>query len=463
MSDDRKEIESGVVVGLLKEPRRLSELTGFAPSWFTTPEFRLLFWCARNYHQLAASEGKVRYATPAIVRRAVQDWAAQAKDKDKRRSRQAQQRAALSALDDVDSADPVDENDYRDLVDQLRSAAMDDIARDGIAKLAEEWHQSGAKGIANRLQDVAGQVSAAASFASNMGTLSRDAGLSLVDYEKAKNSPNHGYIPTPFARLNQVCGGGRGGRLWLTAGYAKDGKTQLAKELLYHAMVRKFGVLIFTGEQTCGDMRDMVIARHSHRFIPGGLSLRHISNGTLDAAHEKAYRETVRDLTSNRYGAMSYFQSPGWKVSQVSAVAEATARRQRVDVIMVDHTDLFEPSERQNSDVGRLARVIKELKELSLGFQNGRGVWVVACHQIKRDGYEAAIKRGFYVPSDMAGTAEAERSCDVMLWILRDEKMKDVSEARIGVALDRRSAGEPKGWAVYERFESAALLEIEDD
>lgn len=450
-------------MGLLKEPRRLQELTGFAPAWFTVPEFRLIYWCVRGYHQSAASEGRVRYATVGIVRRAVEAYPATAKDKDKRRARQAQSRAALSALDDVDAADSVDENDYRDSVDRLRSAAMDDIARDGIATLAEEWRTSGAKGIAGRLQDLAGNVSAASSFASNMGTLSSDAGRSLVDYEQAKNSPNHGFIETPFARLNQVCGGGRGGRLWLTAGYAKDGKTQLAKELVYHAMRRKFGTLVFTGEQTCSDMRDMVIARHSHGFIPGGLPLRQISNGTLDADHEKAYRETVRDLSSNRYGPLSYFQSPGWKVSQVAAVAEATARRQKVDVIMVDHTDLFEPSERQNSDTSRLARVIKELKELSLGFQNGRGVWVIACHQIKRDGYEAALKRGFYVPSDMAGTAEAERSCDVMLWILRDEKMKDVSEARIGVALDRRSAGEPKGWAVYERFESAALLEIEDD
>jgi hypothetical protein len=50
----------------------------------------------------------------------------------------------------------------------------------------------------------------------------------------------------------------------------------------------------------------------------------------------------------------------------------------------------------------------------------------------------------------------------LMLWVLRDDQMKEMSEARIGIGLDRRGPGIPKGFAVYERFESAALLPLED-
>jgi hypothetical protein len=198
-------------------------------------------------------------------------------------------------------------------------------------------------------------------------------------------------------------------------------------------------------------------------LTPGGLPFRAVTNGTLNAEQEKILAATVKDLSAGGHGSMSYFQAPGGTtMSELRAVAEAAARKRAVDVIVIDHSDLFEPSTVQRSDVSRLAAVIRESKQLSLDFLDGRGAWVILCHQIKREGYEAALKRGYYVPSDMAGSAEAERSCDVMLWVLRDDQMKEMSEARIGIGLDRRGPGIPKGFAVYERFESAALLPLED-
>lgn len=459
MTDRAREVEEAVVVGLLHDPRRLHELAGFDHDWFTVAECKLLYWLASAYHARSLSEGRTRYATAGVLKRDAQAWVARAA-KDKRKSREAAYKAAVALMDDV--RDPTSDDAFKSSADEVREIAMDRVVCDGILKISE-GRRAGAdpRGMARQLRDLVQRVQSTARD-STAGTLERDAASALVDYEKAKSSPNKGFIPTPFREINESCGGGKYGHLWLCAGSAKQGKSQLALALLYHALRRKFGVFIVSGEQTAKEVRDMLVCRHSHLFTPGGLPIKGIARGTLTPEQEKVLKVTVASLASGRYGPVTYDEQGGITISEIRSMAEAAARRHRVDVIVVDHTDLFEPTERQNSDVGRLAKIMKELKKLALDFADGRGVWVIACHQIKREGYESGIKRGFYVPSDLAGTAEAERSCDVMTWILRDEKMVEVSEARIGIAIDRRGPGIPRGFSVYERFESAALLEIED-
>lgn len=459
MSDRTRETEEAVIVGLLHDPRRLHELSGFDPAWFTIPECKLLYWLAATYHAEAQADGKVRYAVPGVLKHRAESWVKKS-PKEKQKGRAAALKAALALMDE--SRDPESDDAFKAAADEVRETAMDRTVCDGILKISE-GRRAGAdpRGMTRQLRDLVSRVQMA-SRESTAGTLERDAAATLADYEKAKGSQNRGFIPTPFREINQACGGGRYGRLWLCCGYAKDGKTRLASELVYHAIRRKFGAVVISGEQTKSDLRDMFVCRHSHLLTPGGLPLDKITNGGLDAAQEKALSMTIKSLTSGRYGPLTYDEQGGATVSEIRSMAEAAARRHRVDVIMVDHTDLFEPSERQTSDNARQGRILKELKKLSLDFLDGRGVWVIVCHQIKREGYDAGIKRGFYVASDCAGTAEAERSCDVMTWIMRDEKMREMSEARVGVAVDRRGPGIPRGFACYERFESAALLEIED-
>lgn len=460
---DRRQVEETVAVGLIHEPKRLDELSQFKLGYFLLPECRLIYWVVAEHRRQNLLQGKIRYAGKQAIGRGIDEWVSLAKDRDSRRKRTASARAAKALVEDAASIDYADDHTYRDAVDRLREMAMDDVGSKGILDLVETLRKAGPKGLASGLRDLASRVSAVGSPVT-VGELSVDASGVLRDYAIAKKSPNSGYIETPFPLVNQACGGGRRGRQWTVAGYAKDGKTTLALALAYHAAVaQKLGVFIATGEQTRSDVRDAMVVRHSHSLTPGGLPFRAVTNGTLNAEQEKILAATVKDLSAGGHGSMSYFQAPGGTtMSELRAVAEAAARKRSVDVIVIDHSDLFEPSTVQRSDVSRLAAVIRESKQLSLDFFDGRGAWVILCHQIKREGYEAALKRGYYVPSDMAGSAEAERSCDVMLWVLRDDQMKEMSEARIGIGLDRRGPGIPKGFAVYERFESAALLPLED-
>jgi hypothetical protein len=160
-------------------------------------------------------------------------------------------------------------------------------------------------------------------------------------------------------------------------------------------------------------------------------------------------------------GKIHYFKTAhGTPIGEVRGLLEAIHQRTPLDAVMIDHTGLFSPTKRQGSNTADAAAVMMEIKDLALNFGTD-GLWVIACHQISRDGYEKAEKRGgYYIPADMANTAEAERSCDLMLYAYRDQELADISEIRIGVALDRYGPGEIKGWNLFEHFAHSAVIPI---
>ncbi len=466
MNDAPEEI---VAVGLAQDPRRLSELKGFSPRWFSMPECREVYRAARAYHEGNLEAGRVRYASPAALGRAVVErtrlLAERDDGKDKAREREATQRSAERLLDASGGWAHIDEHAFRDAADRVREAAKDAICREGLLRLVDVLKKGETKGLASRLRDLSVEVSAAEPTGSLTGTLAAEAGASLAEYRLAKKTPGAGAIPTPFPRLNACAGtGGRPGRLWMVAAFAKSGKTQCAKELIYHAAFEHGkGALIVTAEQTKADMRTMMVVRHTHRFRPGGIDYTRLVEGRLKPEEEDALREAVEDLRKNQHGPVSYFQAPGGTtVSDIRAVIEGTARRHPVEVVMIDHTMLFDPTNPRQSDTGRVAEVIREAKQLALDYDSGRGLWVIACHQINRDGFEAASKRGYYLPPDLAGSSEAERSADLILWLWRDDKLTECREIKMGVMLNRWGPPEVQGWNAVERFDAAAILPLED-
>lgn len=256
-------------------------------------------------------------------------------------------------------------------------------------------------------------------------------------------------------------------QLYVTDDFIVTHNTQLAKELVYHAATAcGLGCVAFSGEQTAEEMETMLVVRHSHKFIEGGVSAIRLDAGKLKESEEQAMRETVRDLREGGYGPVRCVRaSLGMSIADVRSSLEVISKRQPVDVVMLDHTALFGPSRRVGgdaSDTARLSATLQEMKQLALDFQE-KGVWLIAPHQIKREGYEKAQERGYYIATDAAGSAEAERSCDVMLWVLRTPELRDTSEVRLGIALDRRGPGHPKGWEEMERYEACAILPMAEE
>lgn len=282
--------------------------------------------------------------------------------------------------------------------------------------------------------------------------------------DKAPRTPKRAIVGIEFIGMKpQQCIAVNSSRnLYVTNDFIVTHNTQTAVQLIYCAASHGYNCAIVTSEQTTSDVRLMLTCRHSHNFKPGGLNYNTIEEGKLSVKDEATLRATVNDLRTNSVmGKIHYFKTPhGTKICDVRSMLESIHERTPLDMVMIDHTGLFSPSVRKESASASSAATMMEIKDLALNFGND-GLWVVACHQISRDGYEKAEKRGgYYIPADLANTAEAERSCDLMLYAYRDEELIDTSEIRIGVALDRYGPGEIKGWNCFEHFASSAILPI---
>lgn len=462
MNQVRIDAETMVIASIIQEPRKLIELQQLSKDHFSDKSCRIVFIAAKRYHERQALRGRSQYAPLAGIERELDKLLAKTDDPIKTKARKHARRAASNLLDEIANSDAIGQHEFRDAINQVIDGWLDEQTRSILLELADEIETKGTDGIHQKLQAASSKLAPAAT-GTDIERLDLNARAILIDYEKAKNNKQGTKIETFDPTLNKVTsGGGKKGRLWIVAAYAKGGKTQGAKELIYHAAKQGRNCVIVTSEQTSSDVRLMLACRHSHNFKSGGLNYNAIEEGKLSAKDEAILRATVNDLRTNSVmGKISYFKTAhGTTIGEVRSMLESVNERTPIDLVMIDHTGLFAPTKRRDSASASAAAVMMEIKDLALNF--GReGLWVIACHQISRDGFEKAEKRGgYYIPADMANTAEAERSCDLMLYLYRDQELADTSEIRMGVALDRYGPGEIKGWNLFEHFSSSAILPI---
>lgn len=477
--DDVKKAELVVLSGLLANPGMFAELDGVDPNSFTTPDVRIAIIAAAEYRRRTFKGGAPRFPTPeSILYHAEKLLTRPTGDKAKDKRNRTALDSFRRTMTDVGSWPDPGEHEFLDRLAFVRQSATDLTIRRGMLD-AVELLRKGAdhERISEALSATAATARSATSTVIER-ELSTDARSALSDYYAAKNLPNGIYIPTPWPRLNRVIGGLVTGRMMMWCAYAKQGKTIGASNVIYHASVGQVadpstnpdGVpeglssLVISSEQGVRDIRNMMLTRHTHRFVSGGADFRGLTAGRLIDEHERAYEAAVDDLERNKaYGPIRYAQVPNrTTIREVAAIVAKHSRQRRVDVLMVDHTMLFASSSRQYDRVAELASILQELHDLTLSYDRGRGLAMVACHQIKREGFENAKTRGYYEPYDAGGTAEVERSCDVMVWSYFDDQLDEAGEIRMGVALDRHGGGDRKGWSAAKCFFSAAILPLED-
>lgn len=466
VNEDRLIQEKSLVAGLIQEPRRLMELSAFKLQDFECHEVRLVLLAARKRYDSAASKGLIRFASAEGLEKILAETLKGGDTKEKRRRNTGMLASTKELLDEVAGYPYQSDHDFAEAVDQAKEYATDTKLRLGLASIIEDIQRGKAADVHTRLIGLARDVSPRASLTAH-GEIREDAGQVLAEYYKAKRDPGGGRIPTPIPWLNKVTSGGlKAGRMWLVAAYTGDGKTQISKEIVYNAAVNhgKNG-LIVTSEQSKKDIELMLAVRHTHAFVQDGLDFNKVEKGELNAKEERVLVAAIKDLETNtHYGRIKYIQTPGGTtIGEVKATMDGMRAKYHIDVAMLDHSMLFRPSERQESEVGNLSRVIMETKQIALDYDSARGLSMILCHQIKVDGWERAQSRGYYVLSDLAGTSEAARSSDLVLWSFRNDELRDLGELRLGIAKDRHGPGETKGREVMEMFRSSAIFPIEDE
>lgn len=248
--------------------------------------------------------------------------------------------------------------------------------------------------------------------------------LRLYAARKAKMlSGNTDAVSTGIGELDKILGTGlERGELDLVAGYTSSGKTSFCVQLAWHAAVEQGkNVLYFTSETLRAQVRIKILARHSRleKFgLQWGLDSAEIKSGRLTPADEQALQAVIADFAQMQ-GCCNVVQLPrGSTVEAFEARLERITRERPADLVIVDYMQLLKSTERRRALWEESSAVVKDAKLVATGYRRGTGVPVVSPWQVSRAGRDEARKRGFYQKGDLAETAEAENSCDILLSLL---------------------------------------------
>jgi replicative DNA helicase len=234
--------------------------------------------------------------------------------------------------------------------------------------------------------------------------------------------------------IDEVLGGGLNrGELAIFAGFSSSGKTSLCVQAAWNAkVVQGKNVVIFTSETLRHQVINKLIARHSRHAVfetemPDGLDSARIRSATLNGPEVAQFQGVVHDFTHNQsYGRCYVAQVPfGATIGQVRSRLDRIGHLFAVDLCIVDYLQLLHADRRRDAAHEETAQMIKDAKAVAATFSNGLGVPLISPWQVNRPGRERALKEGSYAGVDLAGSAEAFNTPDVVLTLLEPAKIEN--------------------------------------
>ena len=133
----------------------------------------------------------------------------------------------------------------------------------------------------------------------------------------------------------------------------------------------------------------------------------------------------------------------------------------KTDIIFIDYGLHITPNERvKGSPHVEYEKLMQSFKDLAL--HTFDGIYVVNAHQINREGRKEAEKSEKYTIRDLSMTAGAERSSDVILYLLRLDKYKQENEVRMGVIKNRDGKADDNGRMYFENYEVGLIDNLVD-
>lgn len=325
------------------------------------------------------------------------------------------------------------------LIDRLKNGILDASQgiKDGKLELATESLQTA-------LQELSSEGSE-----NIVEELSKSAEAVVTNYNIVKAAPNESRIYSGFQRFDDVTAGWQPGELAIGGAYSGQGKSMLLLNSVYHnAVSNRKNSLIISLEMPILQYSRKLLSRHSlhSRFgIPeSGLPYSAIKNGSLTPQQEKILEDIKIDLSSNKeYGKIFIAQMKrGSTVDDVYALATSISARSSIDLIAIDYLTLLAPTRKRHNFRDEVSDIVKEVKQMAITFNKGKGVPILAVTQISRVEYQKALQNGTYSIISFAESSEMEKSADFAFWMLRREEEIKNKVVKAGIVKYRdNSAG----------------------
>lgn len=237
----------------------------------------------------------------------------------------------------------------------------------------------------------------------------------LIDFEEeVKNPPDLSNVgvPTPFSFLPRMMPG----RVYVLAGYTKDGKTALAGQFIGEAAEASKRVLLYSIEMAWRDIRDRFIAS---RGVPyGQVQARVIAEGLATTCYKRA-------LTELALWDVSICDDPAVTPNDIRAYL----MQNPADLVVIDHLHRFKFKERRD-----LEEIMRQIVNLSKEFD----VPILLLAQLKRPFGTDKAPRPTLSMLRESGMIEAEAAMVSFVFRPRtDEGLRSEEDAEYIVAANR--------------------------
>ena len=253
------------------------------------------------------------------------------------------------------------------------------------------------------------------------------------------------------------------GELWMSCGYTGTGKSFHLINVAYHRRMAGLNGIYFSTEMPEHQIKRRFCVRHSRheKFgLVSGISDTQIKRASLTPDLEELWLDKVLPDWDNCANGGKIEIVPvgsGAKLSEIFSVVESIhANKFPVHYVMLDYLSQMRPSDRTSDGRFVQTALIIETKAFALNFDNRRGMLVWTAAQTNPSSMIQAHKDGFYGIRSVAETAEAERSSDFLMYLLRRDGDKSKGEVAAGI-LKNRDGSSDQRFVLSEDFDKSYL------
>lgn len=454
--------EHTIVSGLLQKPSRIADVVALSPEFFVDPEAKKTFALALRYYE---KRGRKNAMDMALARSTLE------------RATGPGAPPLLRLVEEYATFAPVTEPEFRD--------ALGTLVVDRQKRLIKDHGSKGLEAVLAGDLGLARQALRAGLLAAEDADPDDDRpadirGAAEIEAERRALDTEEvvvgGSFDTGFSRLRRAVAFRRR-ELTIVAGYTADGKTHLAKTIVYNANRAGARVLFVALEMERREMRALFVAHHARAAIdPRGVLWADILTGNASRSDRKLYRKALDDFEVKKdgdrdsekivtaQGGALHVWAPRKTINmaQLSDRVRAMSEDEGLDAYVVDYLELVQPGR----DLGQYRLNVKDMCEQNKALAREQDVWALVNHQISRQGRDAAEKRDdhpHYLLRDLGESSGVERAADTVLWIYSDEDLKEQNEARIGIAKARKGKVLQKGFHVVADFPHGFMAELDRD
>jgi hypothetical protein len=226
-------------------------------------------------------------------------------------------------------------------------------------------------------------------------------------------------------------------------GYLHDGKSPVARHILYHMAEKGLNVLHVSLENPGIKERNKFILQHAHNPKFGGrydrLTYAKFRLKLLTPEERQWLNEVGEDFEASIGGQITIEQMGISSWEFIKQKIEDHNMDRPLDAVCIDYLQLIDPPVDQDSDQrARFTAMIKDVRQFQMTFDGGRGLCLISPVQGNETGHDRAGEcDGIWDPAGVNNEKELARSMDFIVGVFRRGRVNGLHDFVFSFPKDR--------------------------